>query len=134
MKKRLRKRKKIRGGRAAFRCIADPTDGVAYWQGPDGVFRPLMRTCRVYFEVEEAVKRTLAANLDAIREHAQNPIQPQGLIATVEFDDDDPRGEQIREMLAAFQRKALRALRERLPEEIYKTLPEWAKIEEEPTP
>lgn len=98
MKKRLRKRKKIRGGRAVFRSIMDPAEGVTYWQGPDGVFRPLMRTQNVY------------------------------LRATREFDDDDPRGEQMRDMLAAFKREMLRTLRERLPGEI------WAKIEEEPTP
>lgn len=50
MKKRLRKRKKIRGGRAVFRCITDPA-GVTYWQGPDrDIFaafkREMLRTLR----------------------------------------------------------------------------------------
>lgn len=129
MKKRLRKRKKIRGGRAMFRCITDPTYGVTYWQGPDGTMRPLMRTQNVYLEVEDAVKRAIGRDA---RERVLNPIPPQGISATVEFDDDDPRGEQMREMLAAFKREMLGTLRARLPAEIYEALPEWAK--EEPTP
>lgn len=131
MKRRLRKRKKIRGGRAVsvFRCITDPTGSLTLWQGPDGVFRPLMRTHNVYFEVAEKVKGT---SLDAIREHMLNPIPPQGISGTIEI-DDDPSGEKMRDMLAAFQSEVLRTLRERLPEDIYDTLPEWAKVKEEPT-
>jgi hypothetical protein len=140
MKKRLRKRKKIRGGRAVFRSIMDPADGVTYWQGPDGVFRPLMRTQNVYFEVEEKVKRTLLdaarvrdviRELDAIRERVRNPVD---LSVTVEIDDGDPRGEQMRETFAAFKREIFKTLRERLPVDIYETLPDWAKTEAEPTP
>lgn len=143
MKKRLRKRKKIRGGRAVFRCITDPTDGVTYWQCPDGSMRPLMRTQNVYLEVEEKVKRALldAAHvrdaireLDAIRERVWNPIPPQGISGTIEIDEDDPRGEQMRDAFAAFKREVSKALRDRLPREIYNTLPEWVKMKEEPTP
>lgn len=134
MKKRLRKRKKIRGGRAVFRSIMDPAEGVTYWQGPDGVFRQLMRTQNVYLEVEEKVKRTLLdaarvrdiiRELDAIRERVRNPVD---ISVPVEIDDDDPRGEQMRYTFAAFKREVLKTLRERLPGEL------WAKIEEEPTP
>lgn len=140
MKKRLRKRKKIRGGRAVFRGITNPTDGVTYWQGPDGVFRPLMRTQNVYLEVEEKVKRALLdaarvrdaiRELDAIRERVRNPI---GMGTTMEIDEGDPRGEQMREVFSAFEREVFNTLRDRLPREIYETLPEWAKIEEVPTP
>lgn len=131
MKRRLRKRKKIRGGRSVFRCITDPTDCATYWQGPDGVFRPLMRTQNICLEIEEKVKR---ASLDAIREHMLNPIPPQGISGTIEIDDDDdPRCVQMREMFAAFKREMLKALRERLPKEIYDTLPEWARMKEDPT-
>lgn len=135
MKKRLRKRKKIRGGRSVFRCIVDPMEDVAYWQGPDGSMRPLMRTQSVYFEVVETVKRTLMdIHLDAIRERVFNPIPPQGISATVEIEEDDPKAEPMRELYEAFKRKALTTLRECLPEESYKALPAWAKLEDgEPT-
>ena len=110
-----------------FRCITDPTDGVAYWQGPDGVFRPLMRCYTVHLEDRGPI------DPDAIRERVLNPI-PQGIRATMEFDDDDPKAEQMREMIAAFKRRMLETLRAQLPAEIYETLPEWAKVKEEKTP
>ena len=138
MKKRLRKRNKIRGGRAVFRCITDPNDGVTYWQCPDGSMRPLMQTSRVYLEVEETVKRTLSTYMDTQRdalERVFNPIPPQGISATFEIDADDPKAEPMREMFGAFKRKAIATLQECLPGDAYKNLPTWARFEEEePTP